>query len=105
MPRPRIHPNNAEKQFAYRQRLREKLQHTQNLLADLHHLLRFTTLRGETPCETLANLVHWLSQATSPNATAELLTQLLAELLHNVSQRTLYDTLDTKGANTDDHDR
>lgn len=104
MPRQRIHPNNAQKQFAYRHRLREKLQHTQNLLANLHHLLRSTTLRGDTPCETLANLINWLSQATSPNATAELLTQLLAELLQHVSQRTLDHTLETKGATNDDHD-
>lgn len=81
MPRPRIHPTNAIKQWAYRMRLKQRQQALEDAAARIHACLLHTPHAGHDALETLQNLAAYLEQGRAlPNTTHTMLEAIRSQL-------------------------
>lgn len=81
MPRPRIHPTQALKQWAYRQRIKARIQALEDAAARIHASLIHHPLAGHDPIETLQNLADYLATGKAlPQTTRSLLDSIRHQL-------------------------
>lgn len=81
MPRPKIHPSQALKQWAYRMRVKQRQQALEDAAARIHACLIHTPHAGHDPIETLHNLAQYLELGkTLPQTTRHLLDSIRNQL-------------------------
>ena len=84
MPRKRIHPTDAIKQWAYRQRVKARIQALEDAAHRIHTSLIAHPLAGHDPIETLQNLATYLELGrTLPQTTRA----LLESIQHHLQQQ------------------
>lgn len=84
MPRERIHPTQALKQWAYRQRVKARIQALEDAAARIHATLQHHPLAGHDPLETLQNLAHYLATGKALPQTTR---ALLDSIHHHLAQQ------------------
>lgn len=80
--RNRIYPTNALRQWAYRQRIKQRTTALLDAAQRIHHALAHTDLQGAHPTETLQNLAQHLERQPTLS-----LRDILAQIYANTQEQ------------------